>query len=369
MKISATKFKGRNSWTIENDLITLTMLQGGGHLASLTLKDNPKVNPFWIPVWKTMEPWQYNEKRHETNYQSKLLASISGHNICLGWFGDASKAEEKQGLGCHGEAPIVRWEKIKTLKSAKTITLITGCDMPITGMQLKRTIRLREGSYVIKVQDEVSNTTRRDLPFTMCQHVTLGPPFLEKGITVFDTPATKCHTFPGHFEDSPRLQTDKSFSWPKAPGVKGEKVDMRMVDKKYRVSSDFSTQLMDPAKEIAWFSAVNANLGMMIAYIWKRQDYPWLGNWEENYGRKDKPWAGKSLTRGMEFANTPFPTGLQAAIKLGTFQGQPTFAWLPAKGKQVFEYDILASPVLPETTGVADIKPQGTGYSVEMITR
>jgi hypothetical protein len=105
----------------------------------------------------------------------------------------------------------------------------------------------------------------------------------------------------------------------------------------------------------------------LVAYVWRRADYPWVGNWEENYGRREKPWAGRSLTRGMEFANTPFPIGLRRAVDMGSFQGERTFRWLPARGRVEFVYDILMQWVPVKTRGVADIRRSGNGFEIKLI--
>jgi hypothetical protein len=143
---------------------------------------------------------------------------------------------------------------------------------------------------------------------------------------------------------------------------------MRMIARRYRVSSDFSAQLMDPKRSDAWFSALNPKLGLMLAYVWRRVDFPWLGNWEENYARKTSPWAGKSLTRGMEFANTPFPTDLHEQVERGTFQGIPTFRWLPARGKVTVEYSIILMRVPGGTQGVANIRQNDKHFAVDLLT-
>jgi hypothetical protein len=231
-------------------------------------------------------------------------------------------------------------------------------------MTFSRTLSSSAGSSVVHVKERISSTLRRDVPFTMCQHVTLGPPFLEKGVTMFDASATRSHTFPGHFEDRPRLKQDAAFTWPDAPGAKGETVDMRQMARTYRVSSDFSTQLMDPRQDDAWFSAVNPAKGLLVAYVWQRGDFPWLGNWEENYGRKSAPWSGKTLSRGMEFANTPYPTNLQDAVARGRYQGQPTFRWLPARKSITVDYDIIALPAPRQATGVESITRRKSGFDV-----
>lgn len=366
MKAQSTVFKGRKAWEFDNEALRLVMTQGGGHIASLTLHDGPRVNPMWVPVWKTIEPWQYRPSQ-AGRLGSKLLANICGHNLCLGWFGDPSPEEEAAGMVCHGEAPSARWKLIGKRVSKQAVSLTSGCELPAAQMRYVRTLTSRKGSNVIRVKEQVRSLSARDLPFTMCQHVTVGPPFLEKGVTVFDMPATLGHTHPGDFGPVQRLKQDKPFAWPKGPGSKGEKVDLRMIAKKYRVSSDFTTQLMDPKRDDAWFTAVNPKQGLLLAYVWDRADYPWIGNWEENYARKEKPWAGKSLTRGLEFANTPFPIGLRPAVDLGTFHGQPTFRWLPARKTVETSYSIVLKPVPRNAKGVADVRRAGNGFEFDVV--
>jgi len=104
-----------------------------------------------------------------------------------------------------------------------------------------------------------------------------------------------------------------------------------------------------------------------VAYVWRRSDYPWLGVWEENRARKSSPWSGKSLTRGMEFTNSPFPVGLRKAVDMGAFQGQPAFRWLSALDSVTSEYAMLALPVDHACRGVADISPDPTGFRVDLV--
>jgi hypothetical protein len=250
----------------------------------------------------------------------------------------------------------------------KYVSMTGECDLPVSQMKLSRTIASDKGSRIINVKEVVTSTSRRDLPFTLCEHVTVGPPFLEKGVTVFDMPATKGHTFPGPFSKTMRLKSDTAFAWPVGPGAKGRKVDMRMISKADKSSSDFSAQLINPKRDDAWVSAVNPKMGLMLAYVWKREDFPWVGNWEENAGRRANPWAGKSLTRGLEFSNTPFPMGLRNAVDMGEFHGMPTYRWLPALGKIEVDYDILMAAVPEKTRGVYEISQSQRGYQIDLMT-
>ncbi len=348
---------------MDNGMLTLTMLHGGGHIASLTLNEKPRVNPMWIPVWKMIEPWEYNPGRDKSRYGLKLIASICGHNLCLGWFGDSSPEETKAGMDCHGEAPVRRWKMLGKKETCSSLSMTCRCELPVAQMNVTRTLTTKKMSDTIHVKEVVRNLSRRDIPFTICQHVTVAAPFLEKGVTVFDMSAVKGHTFPGRFGKTQRLKEDTAFTWPKGPGIKNRVVDMRMIGNEYKHSADFSAQLMNPSRKDAWFSAINPKLGVLLSYVWRRSDFPWLGNWEENCDRKTKPWGGKSLTRGMEFANTPFPVGLRRAVDMARFQGQPTYRWLPALCQETFEYDIILKDVPGSIKGVKDIKRTGNGFA------
>ena len=363
MQIRNVVQRGRRGWELDNGTLKLVMLQGGGHLSSLIHRERAGLNPLWVPIWRTIEPWTYRPK-DAARYEAALLASICGHNLCLGWFGQPSDAEQRAGLGGHGEAPVVRWHLVKKAVGRREIALTCRCDLPVAAMRFTRTVRMRRNSAAIQIREEIASLSRRDQPFTMCEHVTFGPPFLKKGVTLFDMPATEAHTFPGTFSGQQRLKADAAFRWPKGPRAGGGTVDLRTIGAETRRSSDFSTQLMDVQREDAWFSAVNPEAGLMVAYLWKRADFPWVGNWEENYERKIKPWVNKSLTRGMEFANTPFPQGLRRAVDRGVFQGVPTFRWLPAREKVTLDYEILAAPVARECRGVRDIRRTEKGVEV-----
>jgi hypothetical protein len=351
---------------MDNGRVSLALTVGGGHIAALAHRDRPKLNPLWAPIWKTMEPWQYRstDARH---CGIRLLAAICGHNLCLGWFGTPSPEEQKAGMGVHGEAPVARWKFTQKTLGKERMSLTCGCDLPAARMRFSRTISSRRDSDVIHITESVLSLAACDMPFTICEHVTFGPPFLEKGVTVFDMPATQCRTFPGKFEDPQRLMPDTPFQWPQGPGADGRAVDMRMIRTEDAVSGDFSAQLMNPAREDAWFSALHPQKRLLVAYMWKRRDFPWVGNWEENYSRKAKPWAGKSLARGMEFTNTPFPTGLRAAVDLHTFQGQPTYRWLPAKGRVDLEYDLTVRPVDEGCRGVSDIRSRNGDFEIDYL--
>jgi hypothetical protein len=359
--------RGRKGWRIQNDVFALVVLQGGGHLARFTLHALPKINPFWCPSWQTVEPAEFRPERAVRWGGSRLLASIGGHLLCLHHFGPPSAAEAAAGRDGHGEAPVATWQLLGREVTDRHTRLQIGCEMPLAGMQVTRTITVRPGSHLVEVVTALQSVVDRDQPYTLCEHGSVGAPFLEKGVTLFDMSADEGMTFPGAFSSCQRLRPETAFQWPDGPGTGGETVDLRMIGRGYRRSSDFTTQHMQPDRADAWASAVNPRLGVLLAYHWRRADFPWIGNWEENYGRHTAPWKGRELVRGMEFANSPFPVTLQQAVARQTLHGERTYGWLPARGSVRTAFRMLLMPAERSVKGVADIRATPGGLAVDFM--
>ena len=94
MAAATTVYRGRRAWVLRNDVLELIVLQGGGHFARFALHAASRVNPMWTPSWKTVEPWQFRPARAQAWGGSRLLASLSGHLLCLSYFGSPSAADD-----------------------------------------------------------------------------------------------------------------------------------------------------------------------------------------------------------------------------------------------------------------------------------
>jgi hypothetical protein len=70
---------------METPDLRVTVLVEGGHIAEIADKRSG-VNPLWTPPWPSIEPSTYDRARHPeygADAESKLLAGIMGHNLCL----------------------------------------------------------------------------------------------------------------------------------------------------------------------------------------------------------------------------------------------------------------------------------------------
>ena len=106
--MTETRFRDRSAVSIENEVLRVTVLKEGGHIAEVFDK-RAGVSPLWIPRWDSREPSTFSQSIREeygSGVDAKLLAGIMGHNLCLDIFGGPSREEAKAGLGVHGEASV-----------------------------------------------------------------------------------------------------------------------------------------------------------------------------------------------------------------------------------------------------------------------
>ena len=299
----------------------------GGHVAELFHKPT-SVNPLWVPPWPSIEPSRYDPKKNPeygSNAESKLLAGLMGHNLCMDIFGGPSEEEAAAGMTVHGEASVAKYD-IQVADGA----VIQAAAFSQAQLRFRRKISFVAPS-VIRFEEEVENLSASDRPIAWTQHVTLGDPFVKPGKTQFRAPATKSKVIESDFTSGKGyMKIGAEFDWPQVPHIKSGTVDMRtFVD--LPVSGAFSTHLMDPKREDAFFLAWSPESKVLIGYVWKRTDFPWLGIWEENHCRTAPPWGGKTITRGMEFGVSPMPETRRQMIERGSLFGVPGYRWIPAR--------------------------------------
>jgi len=328
--LKLTSYRERKAAQIENDQLRVTVLVEGGHVAEIFHKA-AAVNPLWTPPWRSIEPSAFRPENRDygTDSESKLLAGIMGHNVCIDLFGGPSPEEAAAGMTVHGEASVVPYQIIEIPSGLQQT-----CQMPLAGLEFSRQLKL--SGTTLEFTETVRNTQASDRPIAWTQHVTLGPPFLERGKTRFDLPGTKCRTFEEDFTDGKgAMKIAADFDWPLMPAKDGSRVDLRTYWHG-PVAGGFVTVLMDPHRETVGFSAVNR--GVELQYNWRRTDFPWLGIWDECNLRAQAPWNSRTITRGMEFGASPFPESRKAMIERGRLFGVPGYRWIPARGSVTVEY-------------------------------
>jgi len=329
---AAHRYRGRRAAVIDDEAVRVTVLEEGGHIAEIFDKQSG-VNPLWTPPWRSIEPSAYAPARHAeygTTVEAQLLAGIMGHNLCVDIFGGPSDEEAAAGLTPHGEASVARYELSAT---GRAITM--HAVLPLASLRVAREIELFSGA--LRIRERIDNLTACDRPIGWTQHVTLGPPFLEKGVTVFRASATRSKVFDRAFGSDDYLAAGAVFDWPLAPRADGGVADLRRFTSA-AASNAYTAHLMDASQDDAFFVAFSPRLRLAFGYVWRRQDFPWLGIWEENHSRTHAPWNGATLTRGMEFGVSPMPESRREMIDRGRLFDVPTYRWIPAKSRVEVEY-------------------------------
>lgn len=339
--MSETLYLGRRAVSISNEFLEVIVTVEGGHIAAIRDRASG-INPLWTPPWASIEPTSYDPAQHPeygNNAESRLLAGILGHNLCLDLFGGPSEEEAAAGMVVHGEAGVIAHDI-----RAEQDVLLQSAVLPASQLRFERRIRLARGSRSIQIAEAVENLSCWDRPVAWTQHVTLGPPFLEKGNTQFRATATRSKVIEHDFTGGKGyMKIGAEFDWPFAPCLDGSLEDMQVFTSR-PVSGAFSTHLMDPARQRAWFVAWTPRHRLAIGYAWRQADFPWLGIWEENYSRTAPPWNGVTLTRGMEFGVSPFPESRRAMISRGGLFGVPGYRWIPARTRAQVEYEAWLVP-------------------------
>jgi len=266
-----------------------------------------------------------------------------GHNLCLDIFGGPSADEAAAGLPVHGEVSTAPFAV-----DADANQIAIHALLPATGLRVDRRIVLADRT--VHVHERIENLSAADRPIGWTQHVTLGPPFLEKGVTQFRASATRSRVFEGTFGLDDTLVAGADFDWPLAPRRAGGAEDLRLYTTAPR-SSAYTAHLMDPARDEAFFVAFSPTTCLAFGYVWRRADFPWMGIWDENHSRTAPPWNGRTLTRGLEFGVSPMPETRRQMIERGRLFDTPGFGWIGARRRIEVDYRavLVSAERIPES--------------------
>ncbi len=267
-----------------------------------------------------------------------------GHFLCLDRWGPPSEAEGKRGMPYHGEASNVRW----TVDSDSREEAVMSAHLPKAGLTVRRTIKVSAGATAFSVREEVTNENQLGRVLNIVQHPTIAPPFLD------ETTIVDCNGQKG-FAQGGSLPTpeEPSFEWPAAVKKSGETVNLRVL------KNDPDPNVVSYAieEQLGWVTAANPEKGLLIGYIWRTRDYPWVSLWRDV---RD----GKPAARGLEFGSTglhqPFPT----LLKKGRIWDRPLFEYLDA-GERLSKGYICFQLNIPKAfTGVQSIRLEGDKLSI-----
>jgi len=348
--VEDSTFENYPSVTLANGKVALTIMRKGSTLANLVLTDDPeKFSPFWNPM----------RMSRELGREPKFDGG-AGLFVCVDGFGPPSDAEKAAGLPGHGEAHSQVYD-IQSSRAGAVTSVTAKANLPILQEVFTRTFRAVDGENVIYVSSELESKLGFDHPVNWAEHATIGSPFLESGATVVDISGSRSRTRPYPQVNDPqgtrRLASGQDFTWPLAPGLNGKSIDLRETpDNPHYV--DHATTLLDPGRELEWASAINVKKRLILGYVFKRVEYPWLQYW--GYYP-----ATQKFARGMEFGTQPFDVPRREVISAGSMFDTPRFRWLPAKSTIQTHFLLFYARVPENFRKVDDVRLEGHQLLIE----
>lgn len=225
-------------------------------------------------------------------------APYQGHFLCLGRWGEPSDGERKAGLPDHGEIANILWRRL-SLNEPCFIQMQV--DSALEGLIVEREIRLDKENAIFSVEEKVMNIHSLGRLYNMVQHPTLSSPFLDHSTIVNCNASTGFDQFRyDHPEKNP-------LQWPTGKDDKDESFDLRAPRKAYNTVYSF---IVRQDAEYGWITAYNPEMKLLLGYIWRRKDYPWIHLWQH--------WENNRIKyRGIEFGTAGIHKSFKQIIDIG----------------------------------------------------
>lgn len=256
-------------------------------------------------------PFTWQMAREDMPVNNREGAPFHGHFLCLGRWGEPTEGEMKMGMPHNGQIGNSKWRIVSSTSTKAALQATSELDY----MVLNRTVELAPSTAVVKITDCVKSTATVGRLCNIVQHATVGPPFLNELTTIESNAADGfmqhlCHQNPERW----------SYHWPVAlADTLGHNIDLTNSSEP---TSYVSTHLM--ADDVAWIAAASPETRLLLGYIWRRADYPWLNLWHQR--QEGKLWA-----KGMEFGTAGVGGSYQQLLATDSrFRGQKSFFYLDA---------------------------------------
>ena len=231
-------------------------------------------------------------------------AVYQGHFACIGRWGEPSASEIQEGLPNHGEPANILWQ----VNEAKEKYLNMEVQAKREGLHVERICRLDEEAAAFLMKEKVTNIQGNNRPFNMVQHPTLAAPFLDEHTNI------DCNGAEGFNQADYKNVLENSLFW-----NEGKMTALRRQQMHQDAVFSFIVNKKD---RFGWITAWSATYNLLLGYIWKRTDYPWIHHWQ-NFNH------GMIQYRGIEFGTAgihqPFDEIANTATSLF---GEKTFVML-----------------------------------------
>jgi hypothetical protein len=328
LRAAQQQIDGRKSVVLESAAARIVVDLGGGAIREFRFKDKD-LNPL---SWNSPGP-------------GDISVHGFGHFLCLDRWGPPSEAEGKLGMLYHGEASNVAWQ----IESDEAGATVMAARLPKAGLSVRRKVSIAKGDALIYVKEEVHNDNALGRVFNIVQHPTIAPPFLDEK-TIVDCNGRKGFAQGGSLPNPEEPSTE----WPQAPKKEGKTVDLR------HLADDPNPNVVSYVidEPFGWVTAVNPARGLLIGYIWRTRDYPWVSLWRDVRN-------GQPAARGLEFGSTGLHQPFPILTKKGKIWERPLFEYIDADQTITKKYAAFLLKVPVDFRGVESIRIDNDRVLVE----
>ena len=343
-RVEPTLWKQRRAYRVSNDVVELTVLLGGGHIADLRLCGSG-VNALWEAPWDTIEPHQFSSEEHASLYGEptvgRMLSGYTGHAVALGYFGMPSKDDAARGLPLHGEAVTSEWRVAGENVTADSAGLTLEVELPLLQLHFRRSLTVAAGHSFVEVVETLTNLHHEPRFVQWVEHAAFGEPLLARGEAQLSLSADRGMTWPLGYEGHGLLPDNREFAWPKLDAFD-------LSEPFVRDGTGFVAAVRVAPSTSAFAVVNNFELKIAAGYVFSAEQFPWIALWEENCARDYPPWQGKTRVRGVEFGTSPMPLGLEHATRMRSLFDRPTVAKMAAHEALQTSYSMFVTPLPPQ---------------------
>jgi hypothetical protein len=290
---------------------------------------------------KEVNPLNFRFSQEQMPANNRGDFPFQGHFLCLGRWGEPTAGEVRAGVPNHGQFTNILWT---SANSGNDLSLEMHATAPLEGLQILRSLQLDPNQAVFAVEEKVSNINPLGRPYTIVQHPTLSAPFLNRGTLV------NCSASIGLKQSLTGKVDVQSTEWPRANSKDGKPYSL---ENPKIVENSVYSFVSDPNNPLGWVTAYSPVHELLIGYLWKREDYPWIHLWQHGEGETMR-------YRGIEFGTAgihkPFGEFIHS---FPTLFGEKTFDFLDAGATVDRRYLAFLLDVGGQYKGVKNIELDG----------
>ena len=322
---------GRPSIVFEGEVAKAVVDIGGGAIVDFHLEKRP-LNPL---------SWGQEGESTEDRWM--------GHFVCLDRWGAPGDGEAANGMPFHGEASRVGWQIQRgPEKRGDAIEADMSALLPMAGLKIERHMAMSSKTAYMTVTERVTNRNKLGRVYNMVQHPSIAAPFLSTATLV------DCNGRKGFMDSSPMPNPEEpAVFWPQAL-KNGLPLNMRRFpDPNHPDMSADAGTIHDVVsyvieEEYGWITACNPKEQLLIGYVWRRSDYPWVIEWRhlEN---------GVPAAIGLEFGTTGLHQPPAVLVSKHQIFGRRLFDYLDTGESAERSYGVFLSEIPGTYRGVARI--------------